>query len=52
MEAESSPFFEHQPYATRATSIAEAIARGAVNTAREIGARYLVAFTESGSSAR
>ena len=36
------------PYATRATSIAEAIARGAVNTAREIGATFLVAFTESG----
>ncbi len=51
IEAESSPFFEHQPYATRATSIAEAVARGAVNTAREIGAKFLVAFTESGSSA-
>ena len=51
VEAESSPFFEHQPYATRATSVAEAVARGAVNTAREIGAKFLVAFTESGSSA-
>ena len=51
VEAERSPFFEHQPYATRATSVAEAIARGAVNTAREIGAKFLVAFTESGSSA-
>ena len=51
MEAESSPFFEQQPYATRATSVAEAVARGAVNTAREIGAKFLVAFTESGSSA-
>jgi pyruvate kinase len=51
LEAESSPFFEHQPYATRATSVAEAVARGAVNTAREIGATFLVAFTESGSSA-
>jgi len=50
-EAESSPFFESQPYATRATSVAEAIARGAVNTGREIGAKFLVAFTESGSSA-
>jgi pyruvate kinase len=50
-EAETSPFYEQAPYATRATSIAEAIARGACNTAREIGARYLVAFTESGSSA-
>ena len=51
MEAETSSFFESAPYATRATSTAEAIARGACNTAREIGARYLVAFTESGSSA-
>jgi pyruvate kinase len=51
MEAEKSPFFESAPYATRATSVAEAIARGAVNTAREIGAKFLVAFTESGSSA-
>ena len=50
-EAEKSPFFEALPYATRATSVAEAIARGAVNTAREIGAKFLVAFTESGSSA-
>jgi pyruvate kinase len=52
MEAESSPFFEAAPpYASRATHIAEAIARGACNTAREIGARYIVAFTESGQSA-
>jgi pyruvate kinase len=51
MEAEKSPFFEAPPYATRATSVPEAIARGAVNTAREIGAKYLVAFTETGSSA-
>jgi pyruvate kinase len=50
-EAETSPFFESAPYATRATSVPEAIARGAVNTAREIGAKYLVAFTESGASA-
>jgi len=51
LEAERSPFFESAPYATRATSVAEAIARGAVNTAREIGAKFLVAFTESGLSA-
>ena len=51
MEAETSPFFESAPYASRATSVAEAIARGACNTAREIGAKYIVAFTESGSSA-
>ena len=48
IEAEKSPFFESAPYASRATSVAEAIARGACNTAREIGAKYLVAFTESG----
>jgi pyruvate kinase len=51
MEAESSTFFEQAPYVSRATNVAEAIARGAVNTAREIGAKYIVAFTESGSSA-
>ena len=51
LEAETSPFLETAPYASRATSIAEAIARGATNTAREIGARYIVAFTESGQSA-
>jgi pyruvate kinase len=50
-EAETSAFFEPAPYASRATSVPEAIARGACNTAREIGARYLVAFTETGSSA-
>ena len=51
-EAEKSPFLETQPYASRATSVAEAVARGAVNTAREIGAKFLVAMTESGSSAQ
>jgi pyruvate kinase len=51
MEAEKSPFYEQVPYASRATSVGEAIARGACNTAREIGARFLVAFTESGVSA-
>jgi pyruvate kinase len=51
LEAEKSPFYETAPYASRATSVAEAIARGACNTAREIGARFLVAFTESGTSA-
>jgi pyruvate kinase len=50
-EAEKSPFFEQAPYGSRATSTAEAIARGACNTAREIGAKYIVAFTESGFSA-
>jgi pyruvate kinase len=51
LEAESSAFFEQAPYVSRATNVAEAIARGAVNTAREIGAKYIVAFTESGTSA-
>jgi pyruvate kinase len=51
MEAETSPYFEVAPYVSRATSVAEAIARGACNTAREIGAKFIVAFTESGSSA-
>jgi pyruvate kinase len=51
IEAETSPYLETAPYASRATSIGEAIARGATNTAREIGARYIVAFTESGQSA-
>jgi pyruvate kinase len=50
-EAETSPFFEQAPYVSRATSVTEAIARGACNTAREIGAKYIVAFTETGSSA-
>ncbi|MEO8798970.1 MAG: pyruvate kinase, partial [Polyangiaceae bacterium] len=52
IEAEKSPFFDNNvPHMGRATSVAEAIARGAVNTAKEIGAKFLVAFTESGSSA-
>ncbi len=51
MEAEKSAFYETPPYATRAASIVEAVARGAVNAAKEIGARVLVAFTEHGTSA-
>jgi pyruvate kinase len=51
IEAESSAFFEQVPYVSRATSVAEAIARGACNTAREVGARFIVAFTETGTSA-
>ena len=51
LEAESSQFVEQPPYISRATSVTEAVARGACNTAREVGARYIVAFTESGSSA-
>ena len=52
IEAENSPFFEPTAApSTRAASVAEAVARGAVDTARSIGARYIVAFTESGFSA-
>jgi len=51
IEAEKSPFYESVPHTSRATSVGEAIARGACNTAREIGAKYIVAFTESGTSA-
>jgi pyruvate kinase len=51
IEAEKSAFFETHQSTARATNVAEAIARGAVNTAKEIGAKFLVAFTESGSSA-
>ena len=52
IEAEKSPFFDPAPpYASRATTVSEAIARGACNTAREIGARYIVSFTETGTSA-
>ena len=51
LEAESSAFFEQVPYVSRATSVTEAIARGACNTAREVGARFIVAFTETGTSA-
>jgi pyruvate kinase len=51
IEAEKSSFFETHQSTARATNVAEAIARGAVNTAKEIGAKFLVAFTESGSSA-
>lgn len=53
MEAEASAFYEAgaSASASRAMSIPEAIARGAANTAKEIGAKFLVAFTESGSSA-
>src|SRR6185436_7282813 len=53
LEAETSAFYDGNPpyVAGRATNVPEAIARGACNTAREIGAKYLVAFTQSGSSA-
>src|SRR5580693_4275583 len=41
LEAESSAFIEQVPYVSRATNVAE-----------EIGAKFIVAFTESGSSAQ
>jgi pyruvate kinase len=52
LEAETSAYYEQAPYVSRATNVAEAIARGAVNAAKEIGAKFIVAFTESGSSAQ
>jgi pyruvate kinase len=51
MQAEASPYTEPTQHASRAAAIPEAVARGAVNTAREIGAKYIIAFTESGWSA-
>ncbi|APS00826.1 pyruvate kinase [Pajaroellobacter abortibovis] len=55
--AETSLFLEEPPYSIQmvpphqSTTVAEAIARGACKTAQEIGAKFLVAFTETGSSA-
>ena len=51
LQAEASPYTEPTQHTSRAAAIPEAVARGAVNTAREIGAKYIVAFTESGWSA-
>ncbi len=51
LEAEASSFYEPPPNVSRASSVPEAVARGAVNTAKEIGAKFLVAFTENGGSA-
>jgi pyruvate kinase len=52
-EAESSPFYAPlSSLADAGTTIPEAIARAAVGVAREVNARALVAFTESGSTAR
>jgi pyruvate kinase len=53
VEAESSPFYSPSAsYAGDATTVPEAIARAACVVAREVKARALVAFTETGSSAR
>jgi pyruvate kinase len=52
-EAERSPYF-FQPMLNetkRGSSVAESIARNAVDIAEELGARLVVAFTESGASA-
>ena len=52
-EAEASPFYAPlSSFADAGTTIPEAISRAAVAVAREVGARALVAFTESGSTAR
>jgi pyruvate kinase len=52
-QAESSPFYAPpSSHATESVSIPEGIARAACAVAKEVGAKLLVAFTESGSSAR
>jgi pyruvate kinase len=52
-EAESSPFYAPpSSHATEAVAIPEGIARAACAVAKEVGAKLLVAFTESGASAR
>ncbi|RYE89501.1 MAG: pyruvate kinase, partial [Myxococcales bacterium] len=53
-EAETSPYYSFQPSPTpkEGSSIAEAISRNAVDIAHEIGARIIVALTESGRTAR
>lgn len=53
-EAEESPFYQYQasPLLPGNLSVAEAIARNAADIAHEIGARIIVALTESGRTAR
>lgn len=53
-EAESSDFYSPQPSETpgQRANVAEAIARNAADIARDIGARFIVAFTEGGDTAR
>jgi pyruvate kinase len=52
-QAESSPFYAPpSSHATESVSVPEGIARAACAVAKEVGAKLLVAFTESGSSAR
>jgi pyruvate kinase len=51
MQAEASGFYAPPP-SEPGRSTREAIAHAACNIAREVGARVLVAFTESGTSPR
>jgi pyruvate kinase len=52
-EAESSPFYAPpSSFAMEAVAVPEGIARAACAVAKEVGAKLLVAFTESGASAR
>lgn len=53
-EAEGSPYYTYQPSPTppQGSSVAEAIARNAADIAQEIGARIIVALSESGHTAR
>jgi pyruvate kinase len=51
-QAESSPFYAPSWTPTEKTSIAEGVARAAVAVSKEVGAKLLVAFTASGSTAR
>ena len=52
-EAEGSPFYAPpSSHAAEAVAIPEGIARAAVAVAKEVKAKILVAFTESGSTAR
>jgi pyruvate kinase len=52
-EAESSPFYAPpSSHAGSAVAVPEAIARAACAVAREVSARLIIAFTETGSTAR
>jgi pyruvate kinase len=53
VEAESSPFYSPlSSLAGDAVTVPEAVSRAACSVAREVKARVLVAFTETGSTAR
>ena len=53
-EAEMSAYYNPLPSETPGTkaNVAEAIARNACDIARDIGARFIIAFTEGGNTAR